>query len=191
MSDHPARHPEPPLAGDEIDSLLGSLERQRATFLWKCSGLDAAGMNTRIGASSLTLGGLVKHLALVEDHNIARKFLDEPLGPPWDAVDWEADPDWEFTSAAQDSPDELLALWHAAVDRCRAQVDGILATGGLEQLSRRSHPDGKKASLRRLLLDLVEEYARHTGQADLIREAVDGLVGEDPTEHPYEYRRAR
>jgi hypothetical protein len=91
-------HPEPPLAGNEVDALLGSLERQRASLAWKCGGLD--------------------HL-------------------------------------------------------------GRLVT-----------PDGERPSLRRILIDLVEEYARHVGHADLIREAVDGLTGEDPTDNPYPYRHA-
>src|SRR5947209_1199071 len=54
--------PEPPVAGDETATLLGSLERQRATFAWKCAGLDAAGLQTKLGPSALTLGGLLKHL---------------------------------------------------------------------------------------------------------------------------------
>jgi hypothetical protein len=187
--EQPTGHPEPPLAGNDLDSVLGSLERMRATFRWKCSGVDAAGMNVRIGASSMTLGGLLKHLAFVEDHNVTRKFLDAPLGPPWSEVDWSADFDWEWNSAAQDSPEELLALWDAALGRCRAQVDAAIAAGGLDQLGRRVGPDGRSPSLRRLLMDLIEEYARHTGHADLIREAVDGLTGEDPTDSPYEYHR--
>ncbi len=189
MSNQSAGHPEPPLAGDEIDSLLGSWERQRATLAWKCGGLDADPMRVRLGPSAITLGGLLKHMAFVEDHTIAVKFLMQPLGPPWDTVDWGADRDWEWHSAADDSPDELFALWHAAVDRCRTQVLGLVAAGGLDQLSPRTLPDGSSFSLRRILCDLVEEYSRHVGQADLIRESIDGLVGEDPTDNPYEYFR--
>ncbi len=173
-------YPEPPVAGDEAATLLGSLERQRATFAWKCSGLDAAGLRATHAPSSMTLGGLLKHLALVEDNYFSRKLLGRELGPPWDAVDWEADPDWEWHSAADDTPEELLALWHAAVERSRAAVAEMLADGGLGQLSRRPWPDGGAPSMRRVLVDLIEEYARHTGHADLIRESVDGLVGEDP-----------
>jgi len=128
----------------------------------------------------MTLGGLLKHLALVEDNYFSRKLLGRELGPPWNAVDWEADPDWEWHSAADDTPEELLALWHAAVARSRAAVAEMLADGGLGQLSRRPWPDGGAPSMRRILVDLIEEYARHTGHADLIRESVDGLVGEDP-----------
>jgi hypothetical protein len=180
-------YPEPPLAGDEAATLLGSLERQRATFAWKCSGLDAAGLQARHAPSSMTLGGLLKHLALVEDNYFSRKLLGRELGPPWDTVDWDADPDWEWHSAADDTPDELLALWRAAVDRSRAAVTELLADGDIWQLSRRAAPDGAAPSLRRVLVDLIEEYARHTGHADLIRESVDGLSGEDPPGEPIAY----
>ncbi|MDQ1011038.1 putative damage-inducible protein DinB [Streptomyces sp. V4I23] len=96
---------EPPLAGDETATLLGSLERRRATLLWKCSGLDAAGMRARVGASAMTLGGLLKHVAHVEDANFSRLLLGkEHPGPPWDTVDRESDPDWAWRSAAEDTP---------------------------------------------------------------------------------------
>jgi hypothetical protein len=170
----------PPAAGDETATQLGALERQRATFAWKCGGLDAAGMRVTVGASAVTLGGLLKHLALVEDHTFGWKFAGRELGPPWDAVDFDADPDWEWRTAADDAPEELFALWEAAVSRSRVIVDEALAGDGLDALSRRPWPDGRSPSLRRLLVDMIEEYARHVGHADLIRESVDGLVGEDP-----------
>ena len=177
----------PPFAGDETATMLGSLERQRATFAWKCGGLDAAGLQATVGASSMTLGGLLKHLARVEDHTFSGKLLGRELGPPWSAVDWDADPDWEWHSAADDTPAELYRLWEEAVERSRRVVAEVLAEGGLDQLSRRAWPDGVIPSLRRLVIDLIEEYARHTGHADLLRESVDGLVGEDPPgeEVPY------
>lgn len=172
--------PEPPVAGDETATLLGSLERQRATLAWKCGGLDAAGLQAKIGASSITLGGLLKHLALVEDDYFSQRLLGRELGPPWDTVDWDADPEWEWHSAAADTPEQLQALWRDAVARSRALGTEALADGDLGQLARRTWPDGRAPSLRRILIDLIEEYARHVGHADLIRESVDGLVGEDP-----------
>jgi uncharacterized damage-inducible protein DinB len=172
--------PEPPVAGDETATLLGSLERQRATLAWKCGGLDAAGLGASLKPSAITLGGLLKHLALVEDEYFSRRLLGRELGPPWDTVDWDADPDWEWHSAAEDTPDQLMSLWQDAVARSRSAVEEALASAGLEQLIRHTWPDGRTPSLRRLLIDLIEEYARHVGHADLIRESVDGLVGEDP-----------
>jgi hypothetical protein len=172
--------PEPPVAGDETATLLGSLERQRATLAWKCGGLDAAGLRARLAPSAITLGGLLKHLALVEDEYFTRRLLGRELGPPWDTVDWDADPDWDWHSAAEDTPDQLMSLWQDAVARSRSAVTEALAGGGLDQLARQTWPDGRAPSLRRILIDLIEEYARHVGHADLIRESVDGLVGEDP-----------
>jgi hypothetical protein len=171
---------EPPLAGTEAEHLVGALDRLRTTFRWKADDLDPAGLQTRVGASSLTLGSLLKHLALVEDHIFSTKLTGQPLGAPWDTADWDSDQDWEFTSAANDTPEQLYTLWDGAVERSRARLDAALADGGLDQLAHVSAPDGRHASLRRLVCDLIEEYGRHTGHADLIREAVDGRVGEDP-----------
>jgi hypothetical protein len=171
---------EPPFAGTETDHLIGALNRLRATFRWKADGLDSAGLRGSLGSSSLTLGGLLKHLAAVEDYHFTTKMTGEPIGPPWDATGWDGANDWEFASAADDSPEDLYALWDGAVERSRARLDAALARGGLDQPVHVSGPDGRPASLRRLAFDLVEEYGRHTGHADLLREAVDGRVGEDP-----------
>ncbi len=170
---------EPPLAGSEPEQLLGSLERMRATFRWKADGLDAAGLAARVGASAMTLGGLLKHLAFIEDHMFATKLRGDPPGELWDFTTWDS-ADWPFTSAAGDSPAELYALWDGAVGRSRARVAAALAQGGLDQLADVSDGAGNHPSLRRLICDMIEEYSRHTGHADLLREAVDGRVGEDP-----------
>lgn len=66
---------DPPTAGNEAATLLGSLERQRATFAWKVGGLDEKGMTAKVGASALTLGGLIKHLAFVEDLKLTTMLL--------------------------------------------------------------------------------------------------------------------
>jgi hypothetical protein len=170
---------EPPLAGTEAEHVVGSLERLRATFRWKADGLDAAGLQTRIGASALTLGGLLKHLASVEDDVFTRRLSGQRIGEPWESV-WAGGDDWAFTSAADDSPAQLYAYWDGAVDRSRVRLEAALADGGFDRLVHLTAPDGRRASLRRLLCDLIEEYGRHAGHADLLREAVDGLVGEDP-----------
>ena len=171
---------EPPLAGTEVEQLIGALERQRATFRWKADGLDPTGLQIGLGPSELTLGGLLNHLALVEDHSLGTKLLGVPLGPPWDTVDWDDDPNWEFRTGATTAPAELYARYDTAVTRARARLAGALAAGGLDQPIHLATADGRHPSLRRLLCDLIEEYARHTGHADLLRELVDGRVGEDP-----------
>ncbi|MFI7462364.1 DUF664 domain-containing protein [Nonomuraea sp. NPDC049377] len=117
--------------------------------------------------------------ALVEDHLSTVRLTGAPLGEPWESAGWDG-PDWPFTSAAHDSPADLYALWDVAVERSRARIGAALADGGPARLVHLSWPDGRHASLRRLLCDLIEEYGRHTGHADLLREAVDGRVGEDP-----------
>jgi hypothetical protein len=173
---------EPPLAGSEVEHLVGALDRLRTTFRWKADDLDAAGLSIRIAASTLTLGGLLKHLAAAEDYMFTTKLSGQPIGAPWDAFGWDGSSDWAFTFAvtADDTPEQLYALWDGAVERSRARLDTALGNGGLDQLVHLSWPDGRRASLRRLVCDLVEEYGRHTGHADLLREAVDGRVGEDP-----------
>jgi uncharacterized damage-inducible protein DinB len=168
----------PPLAADEAATLLGFLDFQRATLAWKCAGLDAAGLKATVGASSMTLGGMLKHLAFVEDVWCSRRLHGHDRQPPWDTVDWAADPDWDWHSAAADSPEQLLALWEDAVARSRSLVADALVDGGLDRPAQRAWPDGRTLSLRWILFHLVEEYARHNGHADLLRESVDGLSGE-------------
>jgi len=122
--------------------------------------------------------GLLKHVALVEDSHFARLLRDEPLRPPWDHVDLVADPDWERRTAADDSPEELMQLWRAAVSRSRTLVDEALATAG--------HPRCVCLTERRVTEPAPDPLRpggglrRHLGHADLIRESVDGLTGESP-----------
>ena len=170
--------PEPPVADGEAATLLGFLEFQRATLAWKCSGLRSEGLRATVPPSDLTLGGLLKHLAWVEGWWFARSLHGLEMGPPWDDVDWNADSDWEWTSAAHDSPHELRALWDQAVQRSRTLVEQAMAAGGLEQLARRGGHGGQRPSLRWILCHMIEEYARHNGHADLLRESVDGATGE-------------
>ena len=170
--------PEPPLAGDETATLLGFLDYQRATLAWKCRGLDTGGLTARIGGSAMTLGGLLKHMALVEDLWFSRWLHGQERQPPWDQVDWEAHPDWDWDSAAEDTPEQLLALWQGAVERSRSLVADALPNGGLGQPAKRSWPDGGAPSLRWIVTHMIEEYARHNGHADLLRESVDGQTGE-------------
>ena len=170
--------PEPPVAADETATLLGFLDYQRATFAWKCAGLDAAGLAATVGVSSMTLGGMLKHMAVVEEGWFSRSLYGREYGPPWDAVDWQADRDWEWHTAAADSPAELGEMWRAAVEQSRELTAQALADGGLDRLAARPWPDGQVPSLRWIVCHMIEEYARHNGHADLIRESVDGETGE-------------
>src|SRR5919112_6583077 len=127
---------EPPDAGDETATLLGFLERQRATFAWKCAGLDAAGLRATVGASAMTLGGMLKHLARFEDDMASEWLHGHAQRPPWNAVDWDADPDWDWRSAADDTPEQLYTRWREAVVRSRSLLTEALADGGPERRGR-------------------------------------------------------
>jgi hypothetical protein len=170
---------EPPMAGTEAEHLAGSLDRLRTTFRWKADDLDAAGLSTRIGPSELTLGGLLLHLALVEDDVFTRRLDGAPYAGPWGELGYDG-PEWEFRHAPSAEPGQLYRLWDESVARSRKRLAAMLGEGGLDQPVALTGEDGQQASLRRLLCDLIEEYGRHTGHADLLREAVDGRVGEDP-----------
>jgi len=164
---------EPPVAGTELDTLLGTLERNRRVLAWKCADLDAAAMATSVGASAITIGGLLRHLARVEDSSFSWKLHGrEPSGRE---RDW--DRDWLWT--ADDDPEVVWQQWNTAVERSRELVAEALADGGLDRAKGWEFPGWGTPSLRRILTDMIEEYARHTGHVDLIREAVDGRVGED------------
>ena len=171
-----ARNLLPPLAGNEVDTLLGSLERMRRTLAWKCADLDAAAMATTIGSSSITIGGLLRHLARTEEVSFGWKLHDRN---PETVNDTEGrDRDWQWT--AVDDVDEVWHQWRTAVERSRVFVAEAIADGGLDR-AKGHHFDGwGTPSCRRILVDMIEEYARHTGHADLIREAIDGRTGEDP-----------
>jgi uncharacterized damage-inducible protein DinB len=170
--------PEPPLSADEPGMLIGYLDYQRATLRWKTAGVDAAGLGTTVGVSAMTLGGLLKHMAYVEGEWFSRCLHGRGRQAPFDTVDWQADRDWDWHSATGDSPDQLMRLWEDAVARSRSLLAEALAGGGLDQRAQRTWPDGRSPSLRWILCHMIEEYARHNGHADLLREAVDGETGE-------------
>ena len=126
----------------------------------------------------MTLSGLLESLAYVEDDRCSRWLHGRDKAPPWDMVDWTADPDRDWHLAAEDTPEQLHALWRYAVVRSRSLVTEALADGGPDRLARRTWPDGRAASPRWILVHMIEEYARHNGHADLLRESVDGRTGE-------------
>jgi hypothetical protein len=171
---------EPPLSGGEVEHLLGALDRLRWTFRWKADGLSSDGLTARLGPSTLTLGGLLKHLAAQEDYAATHKLTGSPMPSVWDDNGWDGDNDWEFSSAAGDPPESLYALYDGAVARSRTAWTAFLDQEGIDRQVHVAEVVGQPVNARRVLCDLVEEYGRHTGQADLLREAVDGRVGEDP-----------
>lgn len=151
--------------------LVAWLDYQRATLEMKCAGLDADQLRRReIPPSSLSLLGLVRHMAEVERSWFRRTFLGEDAPPYWYS---DADPDGDF--AVDEAPiDEAFARWGKECDRAREIVRNAAS---LEVVGVRQ-PYGKPISLRWVLNHMIEEYARHNGHADLLRERIDGSTGE-------------
>jgi uncharacterized damage-inducible protein DinB len=166
---------DPPPTGPELEQLTAFLDFQRETVLLKAEGLDAEALRRPLPPSSLTLGGLLNHLALVEDSWFRERFAGLPEQEVWAGVDWEADPDFEFRTAADLAPDELRRRYR---DACARSREVVARAEGLDQLGAQPRRDGTRWDLRWLLLHMIEETARHAGHADLLREAVDGRVGE-------------
>jgi hypothetical protein len=172
---------ERPLRSDEPTTLRGFLDHHRDTVRMKCAGRTQAQLAQALPPSDMTLGGMMKHLAIVDQSWFEDDFAGRGLMPPFDTADWEADRDWEWHSARDDSPEELLALFDEAVRRSDAVLDEALGPDGpgLDGLSVADQPDGLgKFSLRWIILHMLEEYARHNGHADLIRESIDGRTGQ-------------
>jgi len=167
---------EPALQGSEAELIRGFLDYQRATFVQKINGLDRVQLGQRVASSELTLAGLTKHLALVEDSWFQERFLGRGEQEPWASAPFDDDPDWEFHSALDDEPTSLVGLYEAACDRSRIAVDGAQS---FDQLSAQAdRKTGERFNLRWIMLHLIEETARHNGHADLLREAIDGAAGE-------------
>ncbi len=159
--------------------MLGFLRYHRDTFRWKTGGLATEQLAMRLPPSDMTLGGMVKHLALVEVwwfHQVLGGG-DEP--EPWASVDWDDDADWDWHSAGHDSPVEVAALYEESVRIADAGIERAIAAEGFDTLSVK--PDGRSGdpfTLRWIMTHMIEEYARHNGHADLIRQSIDGLSGE-------------
>jgi uncharacterized damage-inducible protein DinB len=169
---------DPDLQGDELTLLSQFLDFHRATLVQKVSGESAEQLRTRaVPSSELTLAGLLKHLALVEDDWFQTKLFGRDDVEPWASAPFDDDRDWDFHSAVEDSPEYLLDLYRSACDRSRAAV--AEAGGDLSRTSvARDRHTGGHFSLRWILIHMIEETARHNGHVDLIREALDGSTGE-------------
>jgi uncharacterized damage-inducible protein DinB len=144
-------------------------------MLSKTDGLTRDELARRHPPSELSLAGLLYHLALVEEDWMEVRFAGLPGREPWAAVDWHADPNWEFRTASALEPDRLRDRYRQAWGRS-CQV--VSAAAGPDQISAMTLRDGRHFTLRWVLLHLIEETARHAGHADLLREAIDGTVGE-------------
>jgi uncharacterized damage-inducible protein DinB len=172
--------PEPPPEADEVATLLGFLDFQRSTLEWKGRGLSDEQLRVELPPTSMTLGGLLKHLAYVENYWFTEVVAAAPLPEPWSGVDWDIDPDWEWRTAADDPGDELRTQWAQSVERSRAVVDARVGEHEAAALGETHSAWGGqgRVSLRWVLVHMIEEYARHNGHADLLRQSIDGETGE-------------
>ncbi|MEV3937145.1 DinB family protein [Glycomyces sp. NPDC049804] len=159
----------PPLQGGERAMLEGFLDWHRDTLLHKCSGLSGGQLkHASAEPSNLTLLGLVRHLTDVEHGWFCGRFAGERDHPRYNSQD---NSDADFEEAGDADPEEAFKRYRVAVEAARASV----AECDLDATF--THPSGKTASLRWLYLHMIEEYARHNGHADLLRERVDGTTG--------------
>jgi uncharacterized damage-inducible protein DinB len=165
----------PEIHAGERDALAQYLDFQRETLMLKSDGLDQQQLAQKIPTSALTLAGILYHCALNEEAWMEKRFAGLPEREPWKDVDWDADPDWEFRTATALDPDEVRRRYREACQRSRAVAS---AADSLDQRSAGTLGNGEHFTLRWVLLHLIEETARHAGHADLLREAIDGSVGE-------------
>ena len=163
--------PEPPQTGPEWPMLGTWLDHQRSTLLWKCEGLDGPDLARRgIPPSGLSLLGLVRHMALVEWWWFDHIFRGSPSPEPFSTVD---DRDADFNDLDPEKAEADVELFHRQCELSRSIVE---EAASLDDPS--VSTDKSTFSLRWIMIHMIEEYARHNGHADLLREQIDGAVGE-------------
>ncbi|GAB1824205.1 DinB family protein [Herbidospora sp. RD11066] len=163
---------DPPLAGDERATLTAFLDYHRDTLAMKCEGLTGEQLTLRaVEPSSLSLLGLVRHLADVERAWFRIRLNGEELAPIFFT---DAAPDDDFDALGTAPADEVFATWKTEVELARK----ISAETDLDALMRKTNRAGDVMSHRWILVHMIEEYARHNGHADLLRERIDGVTGE-------------
>jgi hypothetical protein len=167
--------------GTDAEMLCFALERVHQQFAWKTGGLNAEQLRRQHPPSTMTLAGLIKHMAGVEDGFTAKAHGRTP-SLPWNADGRDWGEDWDFHSALTDEPEELYALWYGVVEHSLAAWREMIQDDGLEGTIVYGTWNGEPyvVSRRRVLVDLLEENLMHTGHADVLREAVDGLRGNGP-----------
>ena len=166
---------DPPLTGlNERDMLRAWLEYHRETLLMKCDGLTPHQLaQPSVPPSTITLQGLIRHMTEVERNWFLRIFAGETAPPIYYSDD---DPDGDFDNIDPAKVDEEMAMFHETLERCREVEEGASSldeNGAVERSGGRG-----PVSMRWILVHMIEEYARHNGHADLIRERIDGAVGD-------------
>ncbi|GAA4552171.1 DinB family protein [Streptomyces collinus] len=166
------RH-EPATTADERTMLEGWLDYHRQTLAWKCEGLTDVQLRTAaVEPSELSLMGLVRHMTEVERGWFRKVLAAEDAGPVYYT---DEDPDGEFHLSESDTWEEAYATWQSEIETARRNA----ARFGLDDVSEGKHRrTGERFNLRWIYTHMIEEYARHNGHADLIRERVDGATGD-------------
>lgn len=174
MTTTPDGRPVPPAHADERAMLEAWLDFHRATLALKCEGLNDEQVRTAaVPPSSMTLLGLVQHLAEVERNWFQRVFAGQDAPRLF-----EEDDDYGFALRPDRGIDEAWAAWRAEVARGRELIaDASLDDSGRLSARDAGHVGGREVSLRWIMVHMIEEYARHNGHADLIRERIDGVAG--------------
>jgi uncharacterized damage-inducible protein DinB len=171
----PEDRPAPPSIdthAGERETLRQFLDFYRAALLDRAWGLTVEQLQIVQPPSTLTLSRLIGHMTLVEEHWFRVRFDGEDLSERSASFDFDVDPDAEMTHAQSLSIDDLTTSFEAACEDSRARE---AAAKTLDQASRRSHPrTGETWNLRWIMVHMIEEYARHCGHADFIRESIDG-----------------
>ncbi len=147
------------------------LDFYRSALVDRAYGLDEAQLRTAHPPSTLTMARLFGHMALVERTWFQERFAGEDMPEPFASLDWDADIDAEMTMAEQWTTEERMAQFNASIAEARTREE---VAESLDDLSARPNREGRHWSLRWILIHMIEEYARHCGHADLIREAIDG-----------------
>ena len=161
--------------GDERQMLTEFLDYQRTVLLRKTEGITDDQAAQAVAPSDLTLGGLLKHMAYVESNWSSYVFRGEDPESPWADAPWGDSPDWELTSAADHTIVELQEMYRAAWSSADAIYGAALS---LDAVAVRTGGDGRHPSVRWILIHLIEEYARHLGHADYLRQGIDGATGD-------------
>jgi uncharacterized damage-inducible protein DinB len=162
---------DPPLVGDERATLEGFLDYQRQTLMWKCSGLTAEQLRMRlVEPSTMSLLGLVRHMTEVERSWFRRRVAGEDIDLLYcSEADWDAD----FNGVDDADAEADLAAYAAELEAVRDVVKGRSLDDTFV------HPRfNEEQSVRWVYVHMIEEYARHNGHADLLRERIDGATGE-------------
>lgn len=162
--------PHIPKSADERTMLNAFLDYYRAAMFDIADGLDATQMSQRLEPSTLTIGGLLHHLAIVEEWWFNEVLANNPQSEPWASAPWEDDRDWDFTVASELDPDVIRDRYREAIEvsrRLESEAESLDVVSVKER-------DGEPFSLRWILVHMIEETARHAGHGDLIRESIDG-----------------